>query len=82
MNIITSADVDKFLKLMKAGMQHGREKELKDYTSATTYSGTSVPKEYYVSLEFRFRVDREIIDSVFAEDDFDVKNQIDELLKS
>jgi hypothetical protein len=81
MNIITSSDVDKFLKLLKAGLKDGRKKELKEYTSATTFDGTSVVKEYYVSLEFRFMIDREFIDNMFIEDNFDVSSQVDDLLK-
>jgi len=81
MNIITTADVEKFLKLVKAGMNHGKRKELKNYTSASTYDGTNVVKEYYVNVEFSFSVDREIIDSLFIDDDFDVSNKINDLMK-
>lgn len=81
MNIITQSDVENFLKLLKAGLKHGREKNLRSYNSGTTYDGTSVVKEYYVHLELSFRVDREIIDELFAEEDFDVSNQVDNLLK-
>lgn len=81
MNIITTGDVEKFLKLVQAGIKHGKKKELKNYTSASTYDGTNVVKEYYVAVEFSFVVDREIIESLFIEDDFDVSNKINDLLK-
>jgi len=81
MNIITSQDVKNFITLLQAGLKHGRRKELKNYSSATPYDSTNVIKEYYVNLEFSFIVDREIIDSFFAEDDFDLSNQVKDLLK-
>jgi hypothetical protein len=81
MNIITNADLKKFLTLVQAGMKHGKKRELNNYTSGLTYDGTNVVKEYYVSLELSFTVDREIIDNLFAEDDFDVSNQVNDLIK-
>jgi hypothetical protein len=81
MNIITNADVKKFLTLVQAGIKHGKNRNLKNYTSGSTHDGTNVVKEYYVSLELSFRVDREIIDNLFVEDDFDVSNQINDLMK-
>lgn len=81
MNIITNADVKKFLTLVQAGIKTGKQKTLKNYTSGSTYDGTNVVKDYYVSLEFSFHVDREIIDSLFAEDDFDLSNQVNDLMK-
>lgn len=81
MNIITNADVKKFLTLLKAGMQNGKQKSLKSYTDGSAYDGTAVVKDYYVSLEFSFRVDREIIENLFAEDDFDLSNQVNDLMK-
>jgi hypothetical protein len=80
MNIITNADVKKFLTLVQAGLKNGKKRELKNYTSASTYDGINVVKEYYVSLELSFTVDREIIDTLFAEDDFDVSNQVNDLM--
>jgi len=81
MNIITNADVNKFLTLIKAGMKHGKKRELRNHTSGSTYNGTNVVKEYFVSLEFSFFVDSGIIDELFAEDDFDVSNRVNDLLK-
>lgn len=81
MNVITKSDVDKFLTLLKAGMKHGRKKELKHYTNGSAYDGTDVVKEYYVSIEFAFHIDREIMDEYFADEDFDVSKKVDELLK-
>lgn len=81
MQIITKADVDKFLKLVKAGLKDSTNKELNIYDSAIVFDGTEVTKEHYVSLEFRFKVSREVIDRLFVEDSFDVSNEIDNLLK-
>jgi hypothetical protein len=81
MNIITNADVKKFLTLVQAGMKHGKKRQLKNYTNGSAYEGTNVVKEYYVSLELSFTVDREIIDNLFTEDDFDVSNQVNDLMK-
>lgn len=81
MNITTTADVKKFLTLIKAGLKHGERRELSNYTSATHHEGTSVVKSYYCSLELRFTVDAAIIDELFAEDDIDAQNQVDELMK-
>lgn len=81
MNIITKSDVEKFVKLLRAGLINGKRKELTTYTSATTYDGTEVVKEYYVSLEFKFLVDQDKVEEAFIEDDFNVNNQINDLLK-
>lgn len=57
------------------------KKKLSNYTSATVYDGTEVVKEYYVNVEFSFRVDREIIENLFLEEDFDTSNQVNDLIK-
>jgi hypothetical protein len=81
MNIITNADVKKFLTLLKAGMKNGRKRELKNYTSATTpYDAAGAAKEYFVSLEFHFFIDGDILGSLFTEEDFDLTSKVDELL--
>ena len=71
MNIVTKGDVKKFLHLLKVGLKSGSRKELKNYTSATTISGTDIPKEYYVSLEFSFTIDPSEIEELIQEDSFD-----------
>lgn len=81
MNIITNADVKKFLTLLQIGLESGRQKELKSYSATTNYDGINAVKDYYVHLEFSFRIDKEIIESLFIEDDFDTSNQIKDLLK-
>lgn len=81
MNIVTKHDVNKFLELLKAGLKNGKKKELKIYTNGSVYDGIDVVKTYFVNLEFTFSIDREIIDEVFADDDIDLSNQVDDLLK-
>jgi len=81
MNIITQADVDKFLILAKAGFLKGQKKELKNYTSANCFDGTNVPKNYYVSIEFSFTVDADVLDNLFNQESFDVSKKIEDLLK-
>lgn len=81
MNIITNADVKKFLTLLQIGLESGRQKELKSYSAATNYDRISAVKDYYVHLEFSFKVDREIIENAFVEEDFDTTSQINDLLK-
>lgn len=81
MNIITNADVKTFLTLLKAGLKNGRRKALKNYSMGTPYDGTDIIKEYYVNLEFSFFIDGDVIDQVFAEDDFESSSQIEDMLK-
>lgn len=81
MNIITNADVEKFLKLIKAGMQHGEKRELKNYTNASSYyDETSMAKEFYVSVQFSFNIDANIINSLFDKEDLDISNKVNDLL--
>lgn len=77
MNIITNADVKKFLTLLQTGLKNGKRKELKNY-SCTASCGND--KDYYVHLEFSFYINKEIVEDTFIEDDFDTSNQINDLL--
>ena len=81
MTLITNADVKKFLKLVEVGMRNGKKRSLTNYTSATTYDGTNVKKEYYVSLSFSYTVDAKDLDELFVDEDLDVSNQINDLMK-
>ncbi len=81
MNIITTSDVKKFLKLLQAGLKQGDKKELKTYTHGTMYDDTPVVREYFVKLDFSFTISREVVDDIFAEEDFDASEQLKDLLK-
>jgi len=62
MNIVTKADIAKFKKLLKTGLESGRNKNM------TVYSNTSFDKdkdEYYISLEFKFYADSDVINEKF-----------------
>lgn len=65
-NIITKGDIKKFLSLLRAGMIHGYNKELKNYSSKSYETGG-----YYVSLEFNFHVNKPIIEDLLSEDAID-----------
>lgn len=65
-NIITKGDIKKFLVLLQAGLLHGYKKELKNYSAKAIETGG-----YYVSLEFRFHVNKPIIEDLLAEDAID-----------
>ena len=78
MNIVTKSDTKKFITLVKAGLKNGTSKELKNYSSATKHDGIDVVKEYYVSLQFSFRINPEDIEQLISDDLMD--NEIDELL--
>lgn len=71
MNLITKSDVKKFIELLKGGLTSGTKKEMSVYTSASTYDGTGVPKEYYVSIEFKFMCDPQMIEDIQNKDAFD-----------
>lgn len=81
MNIITKGDVEKFLKLVKAGLKHGKSKEMRNYTASSNFDGTHIAKEYYVNIELSFKIEPEILEKLFAEDDFDLQKSIDDLMK-
>lgn len=81
MNLITNADVKKFVTLLKAGLANGKRKELKVYTNGDSYDGTDITKNYFVSLEFYFHIDPQIIEALFIEEDAGLTSQIDEMLK-
>lgn len=80
MNIITRADIKKFIKLMKAGITEGKQKEMKIYSSASNYDGTNVPKEWFCNIEFSFRLAPEIIDAIVEEESVD--DEIKDMLKN
>lgn len=62
MNIITNADVDKFIDLFKVGMQAGEQKDLKANASR-------IGEKYYVSMKFKFEVDAAFIETAFTEEE-------------
>lgn len=79
MNIVTKSDVNKFLKLVKLGLNHGTAKNLKNYSRATMVDGTNIPKSYYVSLELSFNIDPEHLGQMLFDDS--IETEIDDLLK-
>lgn len=78
MNITTKSDIKKFIALLKVGLKNGTSKEMTNYSSATKYDGIDVVKEYYVALDFRFKIKPEFIDAIVFNDLMD--NEIEELL--
>lgn len=77
MNIITKSDIKKFIALIKVGLKKGHSKELTIYSDAERHHGTRIPKEYYVSLSLKFRIDPESVEKIVAEDFLD--NEIEDL---
>lgn len=78
MNIYTKSDVKKFIRLLNIGLKNGTGNELKIWTHGITYDGTTIPKEYYISLEFRGTIQADKIQSIIEEDILD--SDIDELM--
>jgi hypothetical protein len=70
MNIVTKSELKRFIELSKIGIKHGRRKEIRNYTSVTTYDGTDVPKEYYISLELRYFCDADEIQDLIEKENF------------
>jgi hypothetical protein len=83
MNIITIADIEKFLLLAKAGVKHGQKREMRIYDSVSKHAceGVHSPQEHYINLEFRFHIKSDIIDQLFVTEDLDTNNKIQDLLK-
>lgn len=75
MNIITNADVQKFLKLFKAGIDHGHKKELRNYTAVIN------DEKCFVSLEFSFNVDQALLDKIFKEEKIDISQYVSKQVK-
>lgn len=63
MNIITKADVEKFKTLLKEGLKNGKQKDLTIYTSEN-----SEKNEYFVSLNFKFFINKDKLDDLFNDD--------------
>lgn len=80
MNIITNADMKKFLMLVQAGIKSGTKRELSNYNSASCYDGTNIAKEYYVNVQFSFLIERDKLEEFFIEDDAGLSNQIKEMI--
>ena len=76
-NLITTGDVDKFCKLLKAGLKDGASKELENYTSSAFKKGYT-----YVSLNFKFTIQDELLNKIFNNDSFDISEQIKNLLNN
>ena len=65
--------------LLKAGLKEGTSKELKTHSSAHKLDGTNIAMDYYVHLEFSFRIKADVINDIVSEDF--LSNEIDDLLK-
>lgn len=82
MNIITIADIEKFITLTKAGIASGKGREMRIYTAASDIiNGTNVPQNYFISLEFRFTLTADTVDKIFATQDPDIDSKVKDLLK-
>lgn len=63
MNIITNADVKKFIDLFKVGVQAGERQDM------SIYSSEGDENRYYAHLEFRFQVDAPIVITALADEE-------------
>jgi len=80
MNLVTKADIKRFLQLLEIGLKEGKKVELKNYTSADTHDGTNIAKSYYVSIEFCFHCATESIGALVDSDAVD--DEIKEMIKT
>ena len=58
-NIITQADIDKFLSFLEQGMHKGVEKSLVIATQSQMIEGTNVAENHFIRLEFSFKISNE-----------------------
>jgi hypothetical protein len=63
MNIITNADVKKFIDLFKVGVQDGERKDM------SIYSSDVGDGKYYVALDFKFQVNAPIIETALIDNE-------------
>ncbi len=76
MDIITNADIKKFLTLVKAGLKDGMDKELEIKTNRNVYKD-----EFHIKVEFSFKIDGCIIDELFVEDYYHLNTTTNALIK-
>jgi hypothetical protein len=80
MNLVTKADIKRFLQLLEIGLKEGKIEECRNFVCSNKHDGTDVIKEWFVSLDFTFKCSPEAIHDIVDSDSVD--DEIKDMIKN